>query len=75
MTCRVAIAVPTRPEPPTARQRLEKIDRLTDGLLDAIERQASPEELSVRAMEIQGQACIGAAYERRRARGTSEESR
>lgn len=68
MTCRTAIKA-DRPEPPSARERLEKIDELSERFLDAVERKASPAELSLRALEIQGVACIGAAYERRRERG------
>lgn len=67
MTCRTAFK-PVQ-QAPSARQRLEKIDKLSDDLLDAIKHGADEDELSVRALEIQGVACIGAAYERRRERG------
>jgi hypothetical protein len=73
MNCRAATNTLARPQAPTARERLEKIDRLSEWPLDAIERKAAPAELSIRALEIQGIACIGAAYERRRERGETFE--
>lgn len=69
MTCRAALLVNDRPQPQTARERLEVIDRLSEDLLDAIEHGASRADLSIRVLDIQGHACIGAAYERRRERG------
>lgn len=68
MNCRTAITA-ARPRMPTARERLEHIHQLSDKLLSAIEEGATKVELCARALDIQGVACIGAAYERRRERG------
>lgn len=66
MTCRVAIL----PQPATsARDRFGQINQLAVKLVDGLETDASNAELRRLAVDIQNQACIGAAYERRRERG------
>lgn len=67
MTCRAAFI--TTQQAPSARVRLEAINRLSGELFEAIKHGADGDELSVKALEIQGVACVGAAFERRRERG------
>lgn len=68
MTRRTRLLPATQPAP-SSRERLEDIHTRSQELLDAIKHGESGDELQVRALEIQGVACVGAAFERRRERG------